>query len=151
MVPKKITHIIQNLFHDQYITFPSYVAFCTVLYAPKFCSMSVPVNPPEAEIAEWTPAPSFCNRYLVTKMLNDLVISKNREQGIIPVRLDYIGIKRFKSGTVQHRFDNKPGATPIWREREVFRKLHLTMENKLRVISLISSCFMGNSRQESSN
>ena len=38
---------------------PSYVVFCTVLYVPKFCSLKVPVNPPEPEIAEWVPSPTI--------------------------------------------------------------------------------------------
>ena len=130
---------------------PSYVVFCTVLFAPKFCSLQLPDSPgsdlANPEIAEWFPPPSFTNRYLETRKLNDLIISKNKEGGqqLIPVRLDYIGIKRFKSGVFQHRFDTKEGSTAIWKEREVFRKLHLTMENKVKVINNISSCFKGNS------
>ena len=122
---------------------PSYVVFCTLLFAPKFCSLQLPatdsalVNP---DIAEWFPSPSFRNRYLETRKLNDLIISKNMEGGqqLIPVRLDYLGIKR-------HKYDNRDGATAIWREKEVFRKLHLTVENKLKVIKNICSCFQGNS------
>ena len=121
---------------------PSYVVFCTLLFAPKFCSLQLPatdsvlVNP---DIAEWFPSPSFCNRYLMTRKLNDLIISKNKEGGqpLIPVRLDYVGIKRLKSGAYQHKYDNRVGATAIWREKEVFRKLHLTVENKLKVIKNI--------------
>ena len=131
---------------------PSYVVFCTLLFAPKFCSLQLPpgsgtdlVNP---EIAQWIPAPSFNNRYLETRKLNDLIISKNKEGGqqLIPVRLDYVGIRRHKSGAYQHRYDNKAGATAIWKEKEVFKKLHLTMENKVKVISNISSCFVGNAQ-----
>ena len=133
---------------------PSYVVFCTLLFAPKFCSLQLPpstgsgsdlVNP---EIADWIPAPSFNNRYLETRKLNDLIISKNKKGGqqLIPVRLDYVGIRRHKSGAYQHRYDNKAGATAIWKEKAVFKKLHLTMENKVKVISNISSCFVGNAQ-----
>ena len=129
---------------------PSYVVFCTLLFPPKFCSLHLPASTgsdlANPEIAEWIPQPSFNNRYLETRKLNDLIISKNKEGGqqLIPVRLDYVGIKRFKSGVFQHRFDNKEGATAIWKEKEVFRKLHLTMENKVKVITNISNCFKGN-------
>ena len=131
---------------------PSYVVFCTLLFAPKFCSLQLPpssgpdlVNP---EIAEWIPAPSFNNRYLETRKLNDLIIAKSKEGGqqLIPVRLDYVGVRRHKSGEYQHRYDNKAGAAAIWKEKEVFKKLHLTMENKVKVISNISCCFQGNAK-----
>ena len=68
----------------------------------------------------------------------------NREQGLQLVRLDIHGVKRFKSGTYQHKFDNKPGAKQVWRETEVFKKLHFTVENKLKIVQYISSCFDGN-------
>jgi hypothetical protein len=122
----------------------SYVVFCTVILAPKFCSLYVPPSPPEPEVAEWTPPASFQNKYEEVKKLNDLIIQMNRQETLQLVRLDYHGVKRFKSGTVQHKFDNKPGATPVWREVQVFKKLHFTMENKLKIINYISNCFRGN-------
>ena len=131
---------------------PSYVVFCTLLFAPKFCSLQLPPSSGTdlvyPEVAEWIPAPSFNNRYLETRKLNDLIISKNKEGGqqLIPVRLDYVGVRRHKSGAYQHRYDNKAGATAIWKEKAVFKKLHLTMENKVKVISNISSCFVGNAQ-----
>ena len=131
---------------------PSYVVFSTIILAPKFCSLYVPPSPPEPEIAEWVPAPSFSNKYGEVKKLNDLIIRQNKEEGqsLQLVRLDYQGVKRFKSGTIQHKFDNKPGATKVWRELSVFKKLHFTMENKLRIIGYISSCFRGNCKQKES-
>ena len=64
---------------------PSYVVFCTVLFAPKFCSLQLPDSPgsdlANPEIAEWYPPPTFNNRYLETRKLNDLIISKNKEGG----------------------------------------------------------------------
>ena len=130
---------------------PSYVVFCTVVYAPKFCSLKVPPSPPEPEIAEWVPPPSFRNRYSEIKQLNDLILEKLKEggQNLATVRLDYQGVKRFPSGLLQHRFDNKPGAVPIWRESEVFKKLHFTMEHKLKIISYICRCFENNTRLQS--
>ena len=129
---------------------PSYVVFCTVLYAPKFCSLKVPVNPPEPEIAEWVPSPTFQNKFKDIKKLNDLILDKNKEGGqtLNPVRMDYQGIKRLKSGNYQHIFDNKPGSAPVWREKAVFKKLHLTPENKMKMVGYIASCFRGNSHNE---
>ena len=123
---------------------PSYVSFCTLHLAPKFCSLYVPPNPPEPEIAQWVPGHNFKNRYEVIRKVNEEVKVMNENSNLKFVKLDRHGIKMFKSGTVQHKFDNKPGSTQIWREHEVFRKLHFTMENKLKLLSYISNCFRGN-------
>ena len=48
---------------------------------------------------------------------------------------------------MQHIFDTKPGATQVWRETEVFRKLHFTMEIKLKIVKYISTCFQANSER----
>ena len=128
---------------------PSYVTFCTVPYAPKFCSLQVPPSPPEPEIAAWVPPKNFRNKFAEMKSLNDKIISLNNEIGLTGVRLDYQGIKRFKSGNVQHIFDTKPGSTPVWREGEVFKKLHFVMEKKLKIASHISTCFKENSERVS--
>ena len=105
---------------------PSYAAFCTVILPPKFCSLHVPPNPPEPEIAMWVPPPSFNNRYGELKKLNLMILELNKEEDLMCVRMDYHGVKRFGSGTVQHKFDTKPGTSQIWRETEVFKKLHFT-------------------------
>ena len=123
---------------------PSYAAVSTVLLAPKFCSLYVPPSPPEPEIARWVPAPGFRNKYCEIKKLNDLIIAANTRDNLKCVRLDFQGVKRFKSGTVQHIFDTKPGATLVWRETEVFRKLHFTMEIKLKLVKYITTCFEAN-------
>ena len=61
----------------------SSTVFCTVAVAPKFCSLTVPPNPPEPEIAAWVPPPTtstkdftqilgqkvWVNKILVTKIL----------------------------------------------------------------------------------
>ena len=128
----------------------SYAAFCTVMYAPKFCSLHVPPSPPEPWVAAWTPPATFLNRAEEVKKLNDLIIQMQRAEAIEIVRLDYMGIKRFKSGTVQHKFDNKEGATPIWREQEIFRKLHFTKEIKVKIMEHITKCFVCNSEKSAS-
>ena len=69
--------------------------------------------------------------------MNDLIIQMQRAESLEMVRLDYMGIKRFKSGTTQHKFDNKAGPTPIWREQEIFRKLHFTKEIKVKIMELV--------------
>merc|ERR1711954_102411 len=113
------------------------------MLAPKFCSLYIPPNPERPEVALWAPPPNFQNKYSEVKKLNDIIFNKNREGGRIlkAVRLDYHGVKRFSSGTVQHRFDNVAGIAPVWRERKVFRKLHFTIDCKLKIISFISKCF----------
>ena len=126
---------------------PSFAVFCTVIVPPKFCSLSVPKNPPEPEIAQWVPPTNFENRYPELKKLNSMIIDMNTRDNLTTVRLDYIGVKRFRSGTTQHIFDTKPGATQIWRETQVFKKLHFTMDVKLKIISKISSCFKANSER----
>ena len=128
---------------------PSYVAFCTVILAPKYCTLYVPPSPPEPEIACWVPGPNFRDHYKEIKSLNDGIIELNKKDNLKFVRLDYHGVKRFKSGTVQHKFDTKPGSTQVWRETEVSKKLHFTVENKMKIVGYISGCFRGNSEEES--
>ena len=78
------------------------------------------------------------------KKLNDLIIKLTAEDGLHTVRLDYQGVKRFKSGTMQHKFDTKANCKKVWREESVFKKLHLTMENKSKVLEYITCCFKNN-------
>ena len=78
-------------------------------------------------------------RYPELKKLNSMIIDMNTRDNLTTVRLDYIGVKRFRSGTTQHIFDTKPGATQIWRETQVFKKLHFTMDVKLKIISRMPS------------
>ena len=127
---------------------PSYVSFCTLIIPPKFCSLHVPPpNPNDPWLAEWTPGPRFRNRYEEVRKVNEQVKEMNLKEGLKYVNLHLHGIKTFKSGTTQHKFDTRPGATQIWREKEVARKLHFTMENKLKIISYVSNCFRGNARE----
>ena len=128
----------------------SYVSFCTVPVAPKFCSLYIPPNPTQPEALEWIPAPNFVNRYDEVKKLNDMIIQLNQEEGqdLKNVRVDYHGVKRPKNGNVQHRWDNKPGCTPVWREEQVFRKLHFVMDIKVKMMGFISKCFLDNSAEK---
>ena len=79
--------------------------------APKFCSLTVPPNPPEPEIAAWVPPPQFQNKYSEVKKLNSMTIDVNKEDNLADIRLDNYVVKLFKFGTTQHIFDTKPGAT----------------------------------------
>ena len=123
---------------------PSYVSFSTLIIPPKFCSLDLPPNPAEPWLTEWVPTPQFINRYSVVKEVNRQVRDLNLSEGVNYLHLHMQGIKVFKSGKTQHKFDNKPGATQIWREYEVFRKLHFTPEIKLKIVGFINSCFKGN-------
>ena len=87
----------------------SSTVFCTVAVAPKFCSLTVPPNPPEPEIAAWVPPPQLQNKYSKLKKLNSMTIDLNKKDNLADIRLDYHGVKRFKSGTTQHIFYTKLG------------------------------------------
>ena len=128
----------------------SYVSFCTVVLAPKYCSLNIPPNPERPEVAMWVPPTNFQNKYSEVKKLNDIIIQKNQEgdRSLKLVRLDYHGVKRFPSGTVQHRYDNVAGSVPVWREQEVFKKLHFTMDYKKKILGFIFKCFRGNSSDQ---
>ena len=52
-----------------------------------------------------------------------------------------------KSGP-QHKYDTRPGATRVWREEEVAKKLHFTMENKLKIMQNLQKTFKSNARGE---
>ena len=121
---------------------PSYVSFSTLFFPPKFCSLKVPTDAPDLQ--EWVPRPNFVNRLETIEGVNKAVKEMNQEDGLNWVNLHLHGIKVFKTGK-QHKFDTRHGATQIWREKEVFRKLHFTMDNKLKIIGYIDKCFKSNS------
>ena len=120
---------------------PSYVSISTLILRPKFCSFSVPRNVPE--LAEWVPRPGFQDRYDAIKQVNLEVKAMNEAEQLSWINLHMQGVKILKSGP-QHKYDTKPGAKLIWREREVFRKLHFTMENKLKIIVYLQNTFKNN-------
>ena len=143
VMKKEVKDHSNRLEHDP----PSYVSFCTVPIAPKYCSLYVPSGPFEQQAAkEWIPGPNFVNRYPEVKKLNDMIIQKNKEDNrdLKNVRVDYYGVKRPKNGRLQHKWDNKDEATPLWAEVEVFSKLHFTMGGKLKLINFMSKCFKDN-------
>ena len=129
-------------------TSPSFAVFCTVVYAPKSCSLSLPPPPTDPEVAEWVPHSSFNNKYSEIKRLNDLIINMTRAEKLDLVRLDYHGVKRLRSGKTQHKYDNREGVVPVWREKEVRKKLHFTNELKVKVVNHIVQSFTANSKKQ---
>ena len=73
-----------------------------------------------------------------------MIIQMNGKDELKLVRLDYNGVTWFKSGSWQHKFDNRPGLKSICRENGMFKKLLFTMEARLKIIKHISNCFRGN-------
>ena len=64
----------------------------------------------------------------------------HKEEQLFWLNLHMQGVKILKSGP-QHKFDTRPGAKIIWRDKEVFRKLHFTMENKMKIIMYFQNIF----------
>ena len=91
----------------------------------------------------WKPPRNFINRYPVIKEVNEKIKKMNIDSGLAYLNLHMQGIKMLKSGP-QHKFDNKPGAKQVWREQEVFKKLHFTAENKLKVVQYLQNTFKNN-------
>ena len=54
---------------------PSYVAFCTILLPPKFCSLYIPDNAPN--LAEWVPGNRFVDRYKNLEIVNKRIKEMN--------------------------------------------------------------------------
>ena len=123
---------------------PSYTSISTLILPPKYCSFNVPANDPE--LAEWVPKPGFQDRYQAIKEINLAVKALNEEEQVSWLNLHMQGVKILKSGP-QHKYDTRPRAKAIWREREVFRKLHFTMENKLKIIVYMQNTFKMNAKR----
>ena len=123
---------------------PSYTSISTLILPPKYCSFNVPANDPE--LAEWVPKPGFQDRYQAIKKINLAVKALNEEEQVSWLNLHMQGVKILKSGP-QHKYDTRPRAKAIWREREVFRKLHFTMENKLKIIVYMQNTFKMNAKR----
>ena len=117
---------------------PSYVSVCTLILPPKYCSLRLPEDMRGLEA--WKPPRNFINRYPVIKEVNEKIKKMNLDSGLAYLNLHMQGIKMLKSGP-QHKFDNKPGAKQVWREQEVFKKLHFTAENKLKVVQYLQNKF----------
>ena len=127
---------------------PSYVAISTLILPPKFCSFSVPANVPE--LAEWVPRPGFRDRYETIKQVNLAIKAMNEEEQLSWLNLHMQGVKILKSGP-QHKYDTRPGKKAIWREKEVFNKLHFTMENKLKIVVYLQKTLKINAKRASIN
>ena len=125
---------------------PSYVSSATCILPPKFCSFSVPRDAPG--LAEWIPSPNFINKAAIIERLNDLIKELNGQDNIQYVGLHLQGMKFFRSGKKQHKFDTKEGAQKIWREKDVFRKLHFTQEIKAKIVGFAINCFEQNSQEK---
>ena len=125
---------------------PSYVAISTLILPPKFCSFSVPANVPE--LAEWVPRPGFRDRYETIKQVNLAIKAMNEEEQLSWLNLHMQGVKILKSGP-QHKYDTRPGTKAIWREKEVFSKLHFTMENKLKIVVYMQNTLKINAKRAS--
>ena len=121
---------------------PSYVSFCTLPMPPMYCSLYLPENADDLEA--WRPGPGFINRLETIETINTAIKKMNEEDGLKWVNLNWHGIKLLKSGKKQHKFDDRPGATKIWDEVEVFKKLHFNMDLKLKIIKFIIKCFKDN-------
>jgi hypothetical protein len=123
---------------------PSYISISTCMLPPKYTSFQVPNQVPQ--VAMWTPPPNFTNYATTIESLNNRIIEVNTQAKISYIGLHLIGMKFFKSGNKQHKFDTSPGAKRIWRENEVFKKLHFTQEQKLKIVGLIMKRFEDNSK-----
>ena len=115
---------------------PSVVSISTVLYAPKFCALDLPKNSPE-----WVPPPGFINRRHDVECLNAAIAALNKSDQVNYLNLHFEGIRIDKvGGKKMHRHNP---VQPIWREREVRRKLHLTPRYKVRVMDKVAKLFAG--------
>ena len=121
---------------------PSYISFATCILPPKFCSFSVPPDAPR--LSEWIPKPGFINRADTIHALNIKIKELNDKDSLKYVGLHLRSMKYFKNGNKQHKFDNLPGATKVWREHQVFRKLHFSQETKVMIVGNIQNCFNSN-------
>ena len=99
-------------------------------------------------LAEWKPGPGFKNRYKDIKKVNLAIKEMNEEDKVSWLNLHMQGVKILKSGP-QHKYDTRPGATSVWREKEVAKKLHFTMENKLKIVQYLQKTFQNNAKGES--
>ena len=123
---------------------PSTVSIATCIQPPKFCSFYLPPN--ATDLGDWIPPSTFRNRAEQIGTLNKRIKELNEGAGLAYPALHMFGMKYFKSGTKQHKFDTKTGSARIWRETEVRRKLHFTKEVKQKIVSHIRSIFAHNSQ-----
>ena len=73
--------------------------------------------------------------------VNAAITELNKAEGINYLNLHYEGTRQVKgSGLTMHRHNT---VTPIWRETEVRRKLHLTPQFKVKVVNRAATIFSG--------
>ena len=115
---------------------PSIVSVSTLLYAPKFCSLDVPEN-----CLEWKPPAGFHNKRELMEKVNAFIKAMNGEAKVNYLKLHMEGV-RFdkKSGKSLHKHNP---VEPIWREKEVRRRLHLTPHYKAKVVMNAVKIFTG--------
>ena len=118
-------------------TKPSIVSISTILYAPKFCSLDVPSNSQDC----WKPPAGFNNRRVLVETVNAAIKAMNLEAKVNYLKLHMEGIRiDKKKGKIMHKHNPK---VPIWREDEVRKRLHLTIDYKVKVVRNAAKLFVG--------
>ena len=135
---------MQELSEQQGHVPPSSVSISAFILPTKYCSFNVPDDP---LLAEWKPEPGFRDRYEEIKQVNLAIKALNEKDKLSWLNLHMQGVKILKSGP-QHKYDTRPGATRIWRENEVAKKLHFTMENKLKIMQYLHKTFQSNAKRD---
>ena len=128
---------------------PSYVSFCSLPYPPRLCSLHLPLN--AVGLDEWKPKAGFVDRKKQIEEVNAAIKEMNTADDVHWASLHLQGIKIFKSGNKQHKYDTKPNSKRVWEEDEVFKKFHFTMEVKLKILSYINNCFKANAEKMERN
>ena len=126
------------------ITAGSWISFSTLPLPPKYCTFNVPKNVPE--LANWVPGPSFKNYYPIIKEVNEALKAMNERNSLSWLNIHLQGMKILKSGP-QHKYDTRPESLKVWRETNVFDKLHFTMANKLKLITYMQKTFTVNEQK----
>eukprot|EP00092_Neocalanus_flemingeri_P019302 GFUD01020908.1.p1 GENE.GFUD01020908.1~~GFUD01020908.1.p1 ORF type:complete len:330 (+),score=86.68 GFUD01020908.1:460-1449(+) len=117
-------------------TEPGIVSVSTLLYAPKFCSLDVPASCPE-----WQPPHNFSNRRHDMECVNVAIAAMNKGAQVNYLNLHYEGIRiNKKSNKTMHRHNP---SSPIWREREIRKRLHLTPQYKTKIVRNAAKLFVG--------
>ena len=115
---------------------PSVISFSTVLYAPKFSSLDIPEGYPE-----WIPPHGFKNYREEIECLNAAIGAINKSSNVNYLNLHLVGIRiDRKAGEKMHKLRPEK---PIWREGDVRRRLHLTMEYKVKTVMRVANLFRG--------
>ena len=122
----------------------SSVSISTLMLPPKYCFFKVREN--ASDLSELKPAPDFLDRYDEIRKLNISIKELNQQDGLLWLNLHLKGIKMLKSGP-QHKYDTMQGAAQVWRERQLFKKLHFTMANKLKLMKYLQNTFKSNTNK----